>query len=117
MHPGDAQTVARHADEADQPLLARGYERLDRAARPVGGVPLVSLDEVVQLDEINAFGAQALQRTLEAAARAVCGAVAGLRCHEEPVGMGSKPRCDPQLGLAVAGCDVEVVDARVEDER
>ena len=50
--PGDA-------DEPAQAFVAGLGQRLDRTARPEGDVPLLGLDEVVQLDEVDLVDPQA----------------------------------------------------------
>ena len=54
---GDAQAVPGDADVPREPLVAGLHERLDGAAGTVGDVPLVGLDEVVQLDEVDVVDA------------------------------------------------------------
>ena len=80
---------------------ARG-QRLDRPAGAVGHLPLVLLDQVVELDEVDLVDAHALERALEAGPGAVAAAVAGLGGDEEVVGGGGQPGRQAQLGVAVA---------------
>ena len=78
---------------------------------PWASLPLVGLDQVVQLDEVDLVDPQPLERALEA------GPGAGRRCarrswwpgRSRPGGCASQRR-QAQLGLAVAGRRVEVVD-------
>src|SRR5207249_11985327 len=103
VHARDAEAVAGDADEPRQPLVPRANERLQRAAGAVGDLPLVLLDEVVQLDEVDMVDAEPLERQLEAGARAGAGALAGLGGEEELVAARRQPWRQPQLGVAVAG--------------
>ena len=82
--PGDAGAVAGDADEAHEALVAGLGQRLDGAAGAVGHLPLVGLDEVVQLDQVDGVDLQALERALQLApgpGRRV--ALAGLGGEEE----------------------------------
>ena len=115
MHAGDAGAVAGHADEADQALVPCLGQRLDGAAGAVRDLPLVGLDQVVELDQVDVVDLEALQRALELRA--------GRRSPwRSPVLVARKKRSrcsaihgpDPQLGLAVGGGGVDVVDAEVE---
>ena len=69
---------------------------------PVGHLPLLGLDQVVQLDQVDRVDPQPLQRPLQLGPGAVAGALAGLGGEEEPVAVLGHPRPDPQLGVAVA---------------
>lgn len=64
MHPGDAQTVAGHADEAHQTLVSGCHHGLDDSTGSVSDFELVVFDQVVQLDEVDVVYAQPLQRFL-----------------------------------------------------
>ena len=106
------ETVTGHTDEAHQTRIAR----LDRRAqRTVGGerhVPLGLVHEVVQLDEIDVIRAQPLERAADLVASLGVRSPAGLCRDEETITPGSSdPGRDAQLGVAVAGRRVDVVDA------
>ena len=101
MHPGDAVAVAGHADVAHEPLVAGRGQRLHRAAGREGDLPLVGLDEVVQLDEVDVVDLQSLERALELGAGGVAAPLAGLRGQEEARPVLGHPRPDAQLGVAV----------------
>jgi hypothetical protein len=58
VHIGDPHAVTRDADEASEPFVASAQQGLDRTAGSEGDVPLVGLDEVVELDEIDVVGAE-----------------------------------------------------------
>ena len=106
--------VAGDADEAGQPLVPGPHQRLDRAAGPVGHVPLVGLDQVVQLDHVDRVDLQPLEGALELGAGVVATALTGLRGEEEAGPVLGHPRADPQLRVAVPGRRVDVVDAVAE---
>ena len=82
--PGDAGAVPGHADEADQPLVARLDRRLDRAPGPWAWSHSSWIDEVVELDQIDVIDAQPLQRAFQLR-RAAVRALAGLGGEEEVV--------------------------------
>ena len=65
VHLGDAQTMPGDADMAHEAFLPGTHQRLERAARPVGDLPLVLLDEVVQLDQVDAVDAEPDEGALE----------------------------------------------------
>src|SRR4051794_19127410 len=111
MHAGDAQAVTRHADEAGQALIARLGQCVDGAARRKRGVPLLRLDQVVQLNEIDLVHPEPFERALEAGPGAVARALAGLGGEEVVLPAAGQPRRQPQLGVAVTGGGVNVVDA------
>ena len=115
VHLGDAQTMAGDADVAHEPLVASAGERLDGAARAVGDVPLVGLDEVVQLDRVDVVNAHPLQRPLELGAGCVTTPFAGLGGEEHLVAVLAQPALQPILGCAVRRGRVDVVDAPAGD--
>ncbi len=117
MHTRNPQSVPGHADEPDEPLVPGTGQGLDRATRSVGGLPLVWLDEIVQLDEVDGVDAEAGQREFEAGARPVARAIFGLGCEEEPIPVRRHPWRDPKFGVAVGGRRVDVVDAEFEQHR
>ena len=117
MHASDAQAVPGDADEARQAFVARPRQRLDGAAGPEGHVPLVGLDQVVELDQVDVVDAQPLERPLELGPRRVAAALAGLGGEEELVGASRHPRRQSQLGVPVRRRHVEVVDARLQQDR
>ncbi len=84
------------------------------AARAVRRLPLVLLDEVVQLDQVDVVDAHPLERPLEARPGVVRSAIAGLRRQEDLVAMLRQPRCEEILGHPVRGRGVPVVDAELE---
>ena len=57
--------VAGDADEADQALVLGFDHRLQRAAGRESGPPLVLVDKVVQLDQVDVVGAQPFQGALD----------------------------------------------------
>ena len=97
MHAGDAQAVPGHPDVADEPLVAGPGQRLDGAAGPVGDLPLVRLDEVVQLDQIDMVDVHALQRPLQLGAGGVALPLAGLGGQEHRVPVVGQPRLQTVL--------------------
>ena len=99
------------ADEAHEPLVARRGQRLDRAAGTERDVPLVGLDEVVQLDQIDLVDAHPVERSFELGPCGVALAFAGLGGEEHVAAVVGEPWPEPHLGFAVAGRGVDVVDA------
>jgi hypothetical protein len=108
--------VTGDADESHEALVARLDCRLERAAVPQGRLPLDDVDEVVQLDQVDAVDAEPRQRAADALLRALVVAVTRLCRDEEVAGLASQPRRDAQLGVAVRGCGVDVVDAVREQQ-
>ena len=116
MHPADAQAVTRDAHEAGQAFVAGPRQRLDGASGAEGHFPLVGLDQVVQLDQVDVVDAQPLQRPLEARPGRVATPIAGLGGEEELAGVRRQPRRHPQLGIPVRCRYVQVVDACLEQD-
>ena len=116
MHRGDGPAVAGDADEADQALLARLARGIQRAARRQRLLPLVRMAQRVELQEVDPIGAQALERALDLGLGGRVVALAGLGREEEIVAVAIHPGPDAELGLAVGGCGVDVVDAELEQQ-
>ena len=112
---GDPHPVAGHADEAHEALVAGPRQRLDGATRTVGDLPLVLLDEVVQLDQVDVVDVHALQRAFELGPRRVTATLAGLGGEEDVARWVGEPRPQAVLRGAVAGGGVDVVDAELGD--
>ena len=111
MHPGDPEAVTGDADVAGQALVPGREQRLERAARTDGDLPLVGLDEVVELDQVDVVDAHPLERPLEFGPRPVTRALARLGREEDLVAVVGEPRLQPILGRAVSRGRVDVVDA------
>ena len=116
VHRGDRQPVPGDADEADETLVARLDRRLERAALAQRGLPLDHVDEVVQLDQVDAVDAEPLERAPDLLLRSRVLALAGLRREEELVAVAREPRCEAQLRVAVRRGGVDVVDAVLEEQ-
>ena len=101
MHLGDARAVAGDADEPHESLVARLRQRFDRAARAVCSVELVGLDEVVQLDEVDAVDTETFERPLELASCRRAVAFARLGGEEVLGAMVGEVRAQSNLGLAI----------------
>ena len=114
MHPGDGESVARDADEAHEAFVARLDRGLERAALAERLLPLAHVDEVVQLDQVDRVDAQPVERAVDLLAGSGAVALAGLRREEEAVAVPREPGGEPQLGVAVGGGGVDVVDAMLE---
>ena len=114
MSGGDLGAVAGDADEAHQALFAGLDGRVDDAARAEGRVPLDRIGQVVQLPQVDAVHLQAVERALQFFTRFLGAPLAGLGGDEEAVGIALEPGRDPELGVAIAGRDVDVVDVVLE---
>ena len=115
MHLGDPQPMAGDADEAHEPLVACRGEGGDRTARTERDVPLVGLDEVVQLDQVDLVDVHPGERPLELGTGVGALAFAGLRGEEHLTPVVGEPRPQPNLGFAVPGRGIDVVDATRPD--
>src|SRR5258708_13996525 len=101
--------MAGDADEARESGLACLDRGREGAVGTEGGLPIRRIDEVVQLDQVDMIGAEAAQRLADLIPSAPIGALPRLRGEKEPVPTGAtEPRCDPELGVAVAGRGVQV---------
>ena len=116
MHPRHRQAVAGDADEADETLVARLDGRFERAAFAQRSLPLDHVDEVVQLEQVDAIDAEPVERAADLLARAGAVALPGLRREEEPVAVLAQPRREPQLRVAVRRSGVDVIDAVLEQQ-
>jgi len=108
--PGDA-------DEPNESLLPGTAERLYCT---VGGVSLfefVLFDKIVQLNQIDLFDTEPLERTLEAPSRAATSSLVGLCCEKELFSTLGKPWAQPEFGVSVGGGGIEVVDAVTKKRR
>ena len=106
--------VRRETDEADFAFLARGFEGFHGA---VGGEDLVELGhfgEGVELVEVEVFGAQSFQRALEFLARAVTSSFLRFAGEKTAGAVGLERGAEAILRVAVAGGDIEIVDAATE---
>src|SRR5262249_50924955 len=101
-------------DEADQALLPRLDRGLDGAARAEGLVPLDRVDQVVQLPEVDVVDAEPVEGAVQLLARGGGLPLARLGGEEELVPVLAQPGPGPELCVAVAGGDVDVVDAVLE---
>ena len=113
---GSFVAVAGEPHGADQPLLLGPYRSLERTVVGEHQVELVDVADGVQLEQVDVVGLQPLERPVDRRPGGVVAAVAGLGREEDPVADGGHDRAEPQLGLAIAGRDVEVVDAGVEGQ-
>jgi hypothetical protein len=116
MHRGHAPAVPGCADEPDQALLAGFHGRVQGAARRQRPIPLVGVDQRMELQQVDPVGAHPLERVVDVASGALAVALAGLARKEEVIAMAVHPGADPQLGIAVSGCGVDVVDAALEQQ-
>ena len=82
----------------------------------VGDLPLVVLDQVVELDQIDMIDPHALQRPLELGSGCVTVALAGLGCQEDLAPVGGEPWLQPIFGLPIGGGGVDVVDSPAVDD-
>ncbi len=114
VHLRDAEAVAGDADVVDQALLPRLDARFECAARAQRRVPLDHVAQVVQLDRVHVVDPEPLERAPDLLPRRGVRALARLGRDEERVLL--EPRRDPQLRVAVARGDVDVVDAVLEEQ-
>ena len=87
VHAGDPEAVTRDADVAGQALVPGREQRLECAARTDGDLPLVRLDEVVELDQVDVVDAHPLEGPFEFGPRPVTRALARLGREEDLVAM------------------------------
>ena len=66
---GDGDTVAGDPDKAREALVASFDRCFKRAAGRHRGVPLVGIDEVVQLEEVDVLHPEAFERVADLVAR------------------------------------------------
>jgi hypothetical protein len=116
VHARNGAAVAGDADEPNEAFVTRLDSRLQRAALAQRLLPLDHVDQVVQLDQVDAVDTHALERAPDLRPRAVVVAAARLRREEEAVAVLCEPRLQAILRLAVRGGNVDVVDAVLEQE-
>ena len=116
MHPRDRHAVTGDADEADEPLVARFDGCLQRATLAERGLPLVRIDEVVQLQEVDVVDPEAVERPADLVAGTGTITLARLRRQEELVAVLREQWREPKLGVAVRRSGVDVIDALLEEQ-
>ena len=116
MHRRDRPAVSRHADKSDQPLRARLQHRIQCPAGRERLLPVIRMDERMELQKIDAIGAQPLERTPDLRLRALETPLVGLGRQEEGVTVPVHPRSDPEFGVAISGRRVDVVHAVFEQQ-
>ena len=92
-------------------LVARSAQGRKCSVGCVRSFPVLLLHEVVELDEVHVVHAETRERGLELAPGCFTVALARLGREEVVIAVADQPGCDAQLGVAVAGGGVEVVDA------
>ena len=107
----DRDPVAGHADEPDEPLVARLERGFERAAGAQRRLPLVRLDQVVELDQVDVVDPQPLERPLELGSARVAACARRSWWRGRIVAVARHPRAEAKLGVAVARGGVDVVDA------
>ncbi len=115
MHLRDSEPVPGDADEADESRVARLHRGFECPAFPQRELPFDHVDEVVQLEQIDAFDAETLEGSPNLLARAPVVTLSGLRREEETAGMAGQPRRDPEFRIAVGSSGVNVVHAMLEE--
>jgi hypothetical protein len=116
MHSRGVQSVSGHAEEADLAAFPRLEEGFQRPARAHRRLPFLLIHEGVHLPKVHVVSPEPGERTIQLLERARLEALLRLRGQENLVAARGEPGLHPNLGLAVAGGDVEVVDAGVERE-
>ena len=116
MHLGHRDLVSRHADEADQTLLARLDGRFERAARPHHDLPLIGCNQVVKLEQVNMIRLEPLQRPMDPLPGRLIRPLAGFRRQEKLLPVPLHPRADAQFRVAVAEGGIDVVDAELQQQ-
>ncbi len=109
--------MAGHADVRHEPLVASREHRFERSARTDRDLPLVGLDEVVQLDQIDTVDTHPLQRPLQLRSSRGTRPLPRLGREEHLVAVLGQPRREPIFRCAVSGCGVDVVDPPLPHQR
>src|SRR5205085_1638339 len=81
---------------------------------PGGHVPAVRVHQVVELTQVDVVDAEPVQRPVQLLSGGAGGALTRLGGDEETTGMAAQPGRYAQLGVAVGGGDVDVVDVVLE---
>jgi hypothetical protein len=109
--------VAGEADEADLARLARGGERLDRAALGEDAVGILEPDRLVDLHQVDVVGAESAERLVDLPRGGVAGAAVDLRHQEDLVAIAVEQRFAHALlarAAVVVPAVVEERDAAVD---
>src|SRR5579872_6297947 len=80
------------------------------------GLPFGLIDKVVKLDQIELLDTKPFQRSVQAIARALIRAIAGLGREEEALAMLAHPGTDAQFRFAIRRRSIDVVDAEFEQQ-
>ena len=97
VHGRDGPAVTGHADEANQPLLARLDDCLQRAARTHRLVPVVRMPERVQLDQVDLIDTQPFERAMDVLAGLRRAPRSSFGRQEKILAVPCHPRADAQL--------------------
>ena len=116
MGRGDLSAMPRHANPLDQTLLARQQRRIQRAAGAQSLVPLDRIGERVDLPQVDMVDLEPVERALDLLAGAFLVTSVTFGRQEEVVRLSFQPRRDAQLGVAVIGRGVDVIDAVAEKD-
>src|SRR5207247_7120528 len=90
MHFRDGEPMPCDADEADESFVTCLHGGVERSAFPQSELPFDHVDQVVQLEQIDAIDAETIERSANLLARPRVVALFGLRGEEEPVAMASQ---------------------------
>ncbi len=117
MHRRRERPMARHTDIPDKTFVARLHQGFYGPARPHRGLPALLVDQVVKLDQVDVVDTQPRERAFEARARLGTTPFGRLRRKKDLGAMLSEPTRQVQLGIAVPGRRVDMVDTFALEQR
>ena len=112
----DFEAVAGHADVLNQALVAGFLGRFQRAVFAHDGVPVVGMAEVVKLDEVDLVHAHPFEGAVDLRFGGGVFAFVGLCGQEEAIAVFLETWPEQELGVAVAGGGIDVVDAVIQQQ-
>src|SRR4030095_2996534 len=110
MHGGNGPAMSGDPNEAHEALLPRFDRCFQRPAWPHCQVPVVWVEQCVQLNQVNGIDTQAVERPMDLITGVLVESLPGLRSEEEILAVTRHPGSDAQFSVPIARRDVDMID-------